>query len=849
MQKVVIVFVVLLLISSASVLAEESNENIFEKIIEAIFGEGEESRPMLAPEDPCPNRVQITPSTECTCDGAQYTSGYCCYYSVYPTENIVHQDTKCGYTEVSPHWEHITAHKFQYRYPLATTYNVPCSPRPDCYWDELDWWTKHYDIMVAGHEEFGDSEIVYLRERNPNMVVLRYYKDLLPRYEHFEIQELIDLENYCNSLPDCDFEELFLHFGEDTVLYFVEGISSDDDYDYGPYGTQIMPGWDDENDDAPVSGDGINDYYRTENTGVLAWNDPSSEVFSYTIEGSADFEKIWRVEISGNFWPNTNYYRNEILTDTYFDDKITIDNNVVTIQPDTVHFKVHDGESGFEVPIDVTIYYFEEIQEGAPNPNAHANTKEMSRAQGRLWKTWRYIYDVTEQPVKDFHANALYDIVQTEHTGGNYFDGIFVDEHAHGYIPGDINPVIFPTLFPEGGGGVYEYNNNYIFSDEFELSYGDDVRDYLTYVNSIMGDDGQGNDKLLLPNTCIDATDDTRDRAIAADGDVKEHRVDIDRNRNLDYRLIELFSWMHEVYDAGKTIIWTTESEDVDDYFTKNCVGIITPPSGYTAGIYGSAEERSQMTQLAFYYLVHKPSQSAFGILPMYWDCAFEIYWNYAQEVDIGQPIGDEYVYYVADGPQQEYDIYVYARDYENALVLFRNCDSEGCSYGGGDTLLDLGGTYQILQDDGNLGNEIDQITLKNVEGVILMNSGPQLNFPTISNIECNVGTGYAPCQNIQYGDTLNAVKATCTDSDGDVTGVDFSLTNLDDGFPFFVNLPAIENLPDEWELTGLDVEILDSGDFDLDVSCTDNDVQTTDEKESFFIPWGILNVEVVDVQ
>ena len=164
--------------------------------------EGAEKRFMFAEGD-CVNRELITSS--CLCDGVQRTNGYCCYYSVYPSSNIVYQTDKCGYTEVSPHWEHILTFKEEYRWSNNYPGYDPA---------EIGWGAKHYDALITG---YNDEVKLY----NPFAEIYRYRLDLsiindMPGSIYEEIYNDMILFAQQNGY---NLEDIFLHFSEDTTVF------------------------------------------------------------------------------------------------------------------------------------------------------------------------------------------------------------------------------------------------------------------------------------------------------------------------------------------------------------------------------------------------------------------------------------------------------------------------------------------------------------------------------------------------------------------------------------------------------------------------------------------------------
>lgn len=115
---------------------------------------------------------------------------------------------------------------------------------------------------------------------------------------------------------------------------------------------------------------------------------------------------------------------------------------------------------------------------------------------------------------------------------------------------------------------------------------------------------------------------------------------------------------------------------------------------------------------------------------------------------------------------------------------------------------------------------------------------------PEISNVQCDIGSGWVLCDTVSYGNTIQNIRATCTDSDGTINNVQFVLHNTEDNI----------DLIDATDTTGTGGEysvnpnylIQDSGDMTLTVTCTDNDANPDDDITNWLIDWGSLNANWV---
>ncbi len=159
----------------------------------------------------------------------------------------------------------------------------------------------------------------------------------------------------------------------------------------------------------------------------------------------------------------------------------------------------------------------------------------------------------------------------------------------------------------------------------------------------------------------------------------------------------------------------------------------LTNPSGYlvldsvsTGG--AETDPRTELATLADYYLIGNP-KSTFLML---WGgeapaSSWTNHWFNALKYNIGQPEGGYFVFATGQDPSDHELTYnVYARQYANALVLYKPL-SYSLGKGTGTTAANtattekLGGTYRELNANGTLGPPITSVSLSNGEGAILI--------------------------------------------------------------------------------------------------------------------------------
>lgn len=138
--------------------------------------------------------------------------------------------------------------------------------------------------------------------------------------------------------------------------------------------------------------------------------------------------------------------------------------------------------------------------------------------------------------------------------------------------------------------------------------------------------------------------------------------------------------------------------------------------------------ERTRMGSLAYYYLLGDPDETflmfAGGFRP---SAAWNTVFVPAATHDVGRPVADMTTFATGTDPQNANLTYkVYAREYANALVLFKpRSYTLGKGTGTADdataTTHQLNGRYRQLYSDGSLGQVVTSITLRNSEGVVLV--------------------------------------------------------------------------------------------------------------------------------
>jgi hypothetical protein len=135
---------------------------------------------------------------------------------------------------------------------------------------------------------------------------------------------------------------------------------------------------------------------------------------------------------------------------------------------------------------------------------------------------------------------------------------------------------------------------------------------------------------------------------------------------------------------------------------------------------------RLQLATLAMYYAIADPDLSMLmvngGNEPA---SGWSRHWIEAARFDVGRPLGTHTTLATGVDPDNTALQYrVYARQYENALVLYKPLSyTRGVSGALADstaTFHRLDGFYRPVRADGTLGAAVNQVALRNGEGLIL---------------------------------------------------------------------------------------------------------------------------------
>lgn len=157
-------------------------------------------------------------------------------------------------------------------------------------------------------------------------------------------------------------------------------------------------------------------------------------------------------------------------------------------------------------------------------------------------------------------------------------------------------------------------------------------------------------------------------------------------------------------------------------------------------------------------------------------------------------------------------------------------------------------GLYSALAKWTLQPREVDEFTLR-VEAISSEGTGAASarivriidpDRPTVYGIECLVEAAWVNCTRLAYGDRIEAVRVDAADPQ-QIPKVRLTLRNVPDNTIFIdADMPYVDGL----FVLETDITLLDSGDWEIVATATDDDDYSHCKAVSFQIPWGRLQAE-----
>jgi len=149
--------------------------------------------------------------------------------------------------------------------------------------------------------------------------------------------------------------------------------------------------------------------------------------------------------------------------------------------------------------------------------------------------------------------------------------------------------------------------------------------------------------------------------------------------------------------------------------------------------------------------------------------------------------------------------------------------------------------TYTVTAD-----NQIGTILTQNIDitsSTIITFSFPG-GVPMVSNTLCEINNAgnWQDCSNLNYKDTLLGVSYFCQDSDGTLADANFTLVNIEDSTILASGTQAASGSSSSFTFPISQLVLNNSGTYQLDARCSDNEGFGGLQRTELFFPWGVLS-------
>ena len=183
-------------------------------------------------------------------------------------------------------------------------------------------------------------------------------------------------------------------------------------------------------------------------------------------------------------------------------------------------------------------------------------------------------------------------------------------------------------------------------------------------------------------------------------------------------------------------------------------------------------------------------------------------------------------------------------RDYLNLSCLANMKDGDSCNISwrvNATGLIETTTEFYAIASSVNYSSYFPDVESKHINLTIAENLDV-----SVENIQCEEGGSWKACSEVDFGENITRVRADCISQDGTVLNATFNLTNLDDSINYFY-ANATSNISNSWIYDNSDLEINESGEYILEVTCFD-DVPTTDtESVEWDVDYGTLSVTLIN--
>ncbi len=118
---------------------------------------------------------------------------------------------------------------------------------------------------------------------------------------------------------------------------------------------------------------------------------------------------------------------------------------------------------------------------------------------------------------------------------------------------------------------------------------------------------------------------------------------------------------------------------------------------------------------------------------------------------------------------------------------------------------------------------------------------------PVINSVECEFNTtgNWQICSNALYGSTILQIRSNCTIAGASISNVSFLMTNVPDLKTIILG-NTTNSSTGFFVFDNNNAQILDSGNFDLNVTCNANNSNSANYYLAWSVPWGVLNSTLI---
>lgn len=174
----------------------------------------------------------------------------------------------------------------------------------------------------------------------------------------------------------------------------------------------------------------------------------------------------------------------------------------------------------------------------------------------------------------------------------------------------------------------------------------------------------------------------------------------------------------------------------------------------------------------------------------------------------------------------------------QNYYSNLNRYSTSGWSFYSNQSNLSLGDyTYQGCAEDSSGNLNCTEVRSLEIEAIV------EEAVPVINEVKCYDSTSWIDCLDMGYGINMTQIRVNCTDVNDDIANVSYLMTNLDDN-DVKIDGNASYMIGDYWYYNYNEF-ILDSGDWSLNISCSDG-LFETNYSESWSLAYGVLEPYIV---